>query len=99
MASPNDITGGRSTSCIRASSAVPAGSPGNRPGQAAFCCLACGHTENAALNAAGNIAAGAAVNRPIAVRSPDAGGEVESQAYKEHGATHGSMPPTEVGGS
>ena len=46
-----------------------------------------------------DLAARAAVNRPIAVRSPDAGGEVESQAYKEHDATHGSMPPTSVGGS
>ncbi|GLI46280.1 RNA-guided endonuclease InsQ/TnpB family protein [Methanoculleus bourgensis] len=73
--------------------------PDNRLTQAAFRCLACGHTENADLNAARNIAARAAVNRPIAVCSPNAGGEVESQAYKEHGATHGIMPPTEVGGS
>lgn len=73
--------------------------PDNRPTQAAFRCLACGHTENADLNAAKNIAARAAVNRPIAVCSPDIGGEVESQACKEHGATHGIMPPTRGGGS
>jgi len=73
--------------------------PDNRPTQAAFRCLACGHTENADLNAARNIAARAAVNRPIAVRSPVTGGEVESQACKEHGATYGIMPPTSVRGS
>lgn len=73
--------------------------PDNRPTQAAFCCLACGHTENADLNAARNIAARAAVNRPIAVCSPDIGGEMESQACKEHGTTHGIMPPTRGGGS
>jgi len=73
--------------------------PDNRPTQAAFLCHACGHTENADLNAAKNIAARALVNEPIAVCSPDIGGEVESQAYKEHAAIHGSMPPTLVGGS
>ncbi|WP_292364487.1 MULTISPECIES: RNA-guided endonuclease InsQ/TnpB family protein [unclassified Methanoculleus] len=73
--------------------------PDNRPTQAAFRCRACGHTENADLNAAKNIAARAAVNRPIAVCSPDTGGEVESQACKEHGAAYGIMPPTSVGGS
>ncbi|MDD3857630.1 MAG: transposase [Methanoculleus sp.] len=73
--------------------------PDNRQTQAAFCCRACGHTENADLNAARNIAARAAVNRPIAVCSPDTRGEVESQACKEHGATHGIMPPTSIGGS
>ncbi|WP_218600634.1 RNA-guided endonuclease TnpB family protein [Methanoculleus chikugoensis] len=73
--------------------------PDNRQTQAAFRCLACGHTENADLNAARNIAARAAVNRPIAICSPDTGGEVESQACKEHGATYGIMPPTSVGGS
>lgn len=73
--------------------------PGNRPNQAAFRCLTCGHTENADLNAAKNIAARAAVNRPIAVCSPDTRGEVESQACKERGTTYGIMPPTSVGGS
>lgn len=73
--------------------------PDNRPSQAAFRCLVCGHTENADINAAKNIAARAAVNRPIAVCSPDAGGEVESQACKERGTTYGIMPPTSVGGS
>ena len=68
--------------------------PDNRPSQAAFRCLACGYTENADINASVNIAARAAVNRPIAVCSPDTGGEVESQARKEHAAIHGSMPPT-----
>ncbi len=73
--------------------------PGNRSTQAAFCCRVCGHTENADLNAAKNIAARAAVNRPIAVCSPDIRGEVESQARKEHGTSYGIMPPTSVGGS
>jgi len=73
--------------------------PDNRSSQAAFRCLACGYTENADQNAAKNIAARAAVNRPIAVRSPGDGGEVESQACKEHGATYSIMPPTSVGGS
>ncbi|MEN6513689.1 transposase [Methanoculleus sp.] len=73
--------------------------PDNRPSQAAFRCLACGHTENADLNAARNIAARAAVNRPIAVCSPDTRREVESQACKERGTTYGIMPPTSVGGS
>ena len=73
--------------------------PGNRTSQAAFRCRACGHTENADINAAKNIAARAAVNRPIVVRSPDIGGEVESQACKERDTTHGIMPPTSVGGS
>ena len=73
--------------------------PDNRPSQAAFRCLACGHTGNADINAAKNIAARAAVNRPIAVCSPDTGGEVESQACKEHGAAYGIMPSTSVGGS
>jgi len=50
--------------------------PDNRLTQAAFRCLACGHTENADLNAARNIAARAAANRPIVVRSPTRGGEV-----------------------
>ncbi|KAF5053996.1 putative transposase DNA-binding domain protein [anaerobic digester metagenome] len=73
--------------------------PDNRPTQAAFCCLACGHTENADLNAARNMAARAAVNRSIAFCSPTRGGEVEAQAYKEHGATYSIMPPTRGGGS
>ena len=73
--------------------------PGNRTSQAAFRCRACGHTENADINAAKNIAARAAVNRPIVVRFPDIGGEVESQACKERDTTHGIMPPTSVGGS
>ena len=73
--------------------------PGNRTSQAAFRCRACGHTENADINAAKNIAARAAVNRPIVVRSPDIGGEVESQACKERDTTHGIMPPTRGGGS
>ncbi|WP_214021601.1 zinc ribbon domain-containing protein [Methanoculleus sp.] len=73
--------------------------PDNRPTQAAFRRLACGHAENADLNAAKNIAAGAPVNEPIAVRSPGDGGEMKSQACKEHGATYGIMPPTSVGGS
>ena len=73
--------------------------PDNRSSQAAFRCLACGYTENADQNAAKNIAARAAVNRPIAVRSPGDGGEVEPQACKEHGATYSIMPPTSVGGS
>jgi len=73
--------------------------PGNRPSQAAFRCRACGHTENADINAAKNIAARAAVNRPIVVRFPDIGGEVESQACKERDTAHGIMPPTRGGGS
>lgn len=73
--------------------------PDNCPTQAAFRCLACGHAENADLNAAKNIAARALVNEPIAVRSPVTGGEVESQACKERDATYGIMPPTSVGGS
>ncbi len=74
-------------------------SPDNRTSQAEFRCLACGHAENADLNAALNIAARALVNEPIAVCSPATGGEVESQACKEHDTTHGIMPPTSVGGS
>ena len=33
----------------------------NRKSQAVFCCVACGHTANADVNAAKNIAAGCAV--------------------------------------
>ena len=73
--------------------------PDNRLTQAAFCCRACGHTENADINASVNIAARAAVNRPVAVCSPVTRGEVESQACKEHGTPQGIMPPTSVGGS
>ncbi|MCL9759887.1 transposase, partial [Frankia sp. AiPa1] len=35
--------------------------PGNRESQAVFRCVACGHTANADINAALNIAAGRAV--------------------------------------
>lgn len=37
----------------------------NRKNQASFCCLECGHTENADYNAAKNISFRAAVNLPI----------------------------------
>ena len=40
----------------------------NRKTQAEFVCLACGHSENADVNAAKNIAFRAAVNQPIALR-------------------------------
>ena len=73
--------------------------PDNRPSRAEFLCLACGHTGNADLNAAKNIAARAPVNEPIAVCSPNSRGEVESQACKEHTPIYGSMPPTSIGGS
>ena len=44
-----------------------------------------------------DLAARAAVNRPIAVCSPDTGREVESQACKEHGATYDIMPRLQSG--
>ncbi|KUG20324.1 MAG: transposase [Methanomicrobiaceae archaeon] len=62
--------------------------PGNRPSQAAFCCLACGYTENADLNAARNIAARAAVNRPTRVCSPDTGERLNRKPAKS------MIPPT-----
>jgi|GEM_PF-4343003 len=40
----------------------------NRKTQANFVCLACGHSENADVNAAKNIAFRADVNQPIALR-------------------------------
>ncbi len=41
----------------------------NRKSQSEFVCQACGHAENADINAAKNIAFRAAVNQPIALRS------------------------------
>ncbi|WP_442919538.1 zinc ribbon domain-containing protein [Methanoculleus sp.] len=94
-----DTRSATSTGHTRASSACGFVHPGNRQTQEAFRYPTCGHTENADLNASRNIAVRAAVNRPGAVCSPTHGGEVESQACKEHGTTYGSMPPTRGGGS
>jgi len=43
----------------------------NRKSQSKFVCLECGHSENADINAAKNIACRAAINQPIALRSSD----------------------------
>jgi transposase len=40
----------------------------NRPKQSEFCCVCCGHSENADLNAAKNIRNRAAIIQPIVVR-------------------------------
>ncbi len=40
----------------------------NRPTQSDFCCISCGHSENADLNAAKNIRNRAAIIQPIVVR-------------------------------
>jgi IS605 OrfB family transposase len=56
--------------------------PDNRTTQAAFRCLACGHTANADLNAAKNVAARAAVNRPIAVCFPSPGKRLNRKPIK-----------------
>ncbi len=48
----------------------------NRKSQSEFVCQACGHAENADINAAKNIALRAAVNQPIALRSSN---EVEEK--------------------
>jgi len=72
---------------------------GNRKSQAGFLCLACGHTENADLNAAKNIAARALVNEPIAVCSPHKGERLNRKPVKSMGHHTDLMPSTSVEGS
>ena len=40
----------------------------NRPTRSEFCCVSCGHSENADLNAAKNIRNRAAIIQPMVVR-------------------------------
>jgi len=71
----------------------------NRRNQAGFLCLACGHTENADLNAAKNIAARALVNEPIAVCSPHKGERLNRKPVKSMRQPTDLMPSTSIEGS